>query len=71
MSGAVSGSILNYSLHSDAARTVVWGNTAGTDTVAGTGNGLAQTLTVYGNIPGGQLSAPGAYTDTVTATLTY
>jgi spore coat protein U-like protein len=62
---------LNYELFRDSARTLNWGNTIGTDTVAGTGNGLAQTLTVYGRILGSQLVAPGAYTDTVTATLTY
>jgi spore coat protein U-like protein len=65
------GSTLNYELFRDSARTLNWGNTIGTDTVAGTGNGLAQTLTVYGRILGSQLVAPGAYTDTVTATLTY
>ena len=62
---------LAYALYSDAARSVVWGNTVGTNTVAGTGNGTAQTLTVYGQIPGSQAVAPGAYVDTVTATITY
>jgi len=71
MAGTVSGSTLSYTLYSDSGRTVVWGDTAGTNTVAGTGNGLAQALTAYGRIPAGQLSAPGAYTDTVTATVTY
>lgn len=65
------GATLGYALYSDGARTVNWGNTVGTDTVAGTGTGSAQTLTVYGRIPAGSLPAPGAYTDTITATVTY
>jgi len=28
-------------------------------------------LTVYGQIPGGQFVTPGAYVDTITATVTY
>ncbi len=71
MGGTTAGSTLGYSIYSDAGRTTVWGNTIGTDTVAGTGTGLPQQLTAYGSIPAGQLSAPGLYTDTVTATLTY
>ena len=47
---------LSYALYSDAARTTPWGNTVGTNTQAGTGNGLTQTLTVYGQIPANQLS---------------
>ena len=61
---------LNYALYSDAGRTANWGDQAADD-VAGTGNGAAQTLTVYGRITSGQLPTPGAYTDTVTATITY
>lgn len=66
-----SAATLHYSLYSNSGRTTNWGNVIGTDTVSGTGNGLAQTLTVYGRIPASQLSAPGVYTDTVTVTLTY
>jgi len=66
-----SSTLLGYKLFSDAGRTTNWGNTVGTDTKAGTGNGAVQTLTVYGQIPAGELVRPGSYTDTVTATLTY
>jgi spore coat protein U-like protein len=62
---------LSYALFSNSARTTNWGNTVGTDTVAGTGAGSAQSLTVYGQIPAGQYSKPGSYLDTVTATITY
>lgn len=62
---------LDYSLYTNAGRTTVWGETIGTDTQAGTGNGAGQALTVYGRIPTAQYVAAGAYTDTITATVTY
>lgn len=64
-----SGATLPYSLYSDTSYSVNWGNT--TNAVTGTGNGAAQTLTVYGEIPAGQFPTPGSYSDTVTATVTY
>lgn len=63
--------LLGYAMYRDSARTLNWGSTAGTDTGGGTGSGAAQTLTVYGRVPGGQYVAPGAYTDTITATITF
>jgi spore coat protein U-like protein len=66
-----SGSLLSYSLTSDTAHSVNWGQTVGTDTVAGTGTGSAQALTVYGQVAAGQYVAPGAYADTITATVSY
>ena len=63
--------VLNYSLTSDAAHAVNWGTTVATDTIAGTGNGVAQPLTVYGLVAAGQFVAPGVFTDTVVATVTY
>jgi spore coat protein U-like protein len=62
---------VNYSLFSDSGRTINWGNTIGTDTVAATGNGSAQIYTVYGRIPPQTSPAPGIYTDTITVTVTY
>lgn len=62
---------INYTLYRDAARTQVWGVTVGTDTVAGTGNGSAQPLTVYGRVPAQTTPAAGVYTDTVAITVTY
>jgi spore coat protein U-like protein len=70
MTGPASG-LLSYSLFSDPSRTLNWGQTVGSDTVMGTGNGAAQALTVYGQTPAGQYLAPGSYTDTVIATITY
>jgi len=65
------GAVINYGLFSDAAHAVNWGTTIGTDTVAGTGNGSAQVSTVYGFLPAAQLVTPGAYSDTITATISY
>ncbi len=63
---------LIYSLYQDALRTLLWGNTVGIDTVAGTGNGATQTLTVYGRVPAAQLTVgAGSYTDTITVTVSY
>lgn len=63
---------LSYALYRDSARTANWGATVGTDTVAGTGSGAGQALTVYGRIPSGQQAAPtGVYSDTITVTVTY
>jgi spore coat protein U domain-containing protein, fimbrial subunit CupE1/2/3/6 len=70
MTGPAS-AVLGYALFSDPSRTVNWGQTIGTDTVTGTGNGTAQALNVYGQATAGQFVAPGAYSDTITATVTY
>jgi spore coat protein U-like protein len=65
------GATLNYAMYQDTNHTTNWGQTVGTDTEAGTGNGSAQTLTVYGQLAAGQYPAPGSYSDTITATVTY
>ena len=66
-----SSALLNYSLFSNSGMTTSWGNTIGTDTVTGTGNGSSQAITVYGQIPASQYVTPGSYADTITATVTY
>jgi spore coat protein U-like protein len=63
--------IINYALYRDTARTLLWGVTIGTDTLAGTGNGNVQNLTVYGRVPPQVTPAAGVYTDTVAITVTY
>jgi spore coat protein U-like protein len=62
---------LSYQIFQDSARTTNWGNTVGTDTVAGTGDGSAQTIYIYPQAPGGQNVAPGTYNDTITVTVNY
>ena len=70
LSGSLGGN-LDYALYRDSGRTNNWGSTIGTDTQAGTGNGLLQNLTVYGRIASAQKPLAGVYADTVTVTLTY
>jgi spore coat protein U-like protein len=65
------GAVINYSLYTDSAHTIVWGNTIGTDTVSATGSGASQSYPVYGLIPPQTTPAPGSYTDTITVTVTY
>ena len=60
-----------YQLYSDSGRTAVWGEAVGTDTVSGTGNGLAQTLTVYGRVPAQTTPPANVYNDSVTVTVSY
>jgi spore coat protein U-like protein len=58
--------LLGYALYSDTGRTVNFATTASI-----TGSGAAQPITIYGQIPAGEYVAPGSYTDTITATVTY
>ncbi|MGI4880197.1 MAG: Csu type fimbrial protein [Janthinobacterium lividum] len=62
---------LNYAMFRDNTRTLNWGNTALVDAVAGTGTGSAQAITVYGRLAAGQFATPGAYSDSITATITF
>lgn len=64
------GDTIGYQLYRDAARTQVWGDTAGT-TVDGTGSGAPQSITVYGRVPAQGPKPPGSYQDTVTATVEF
>jgi spore coat protein U-like protein len=65
------GNTIDYSLYRDVGRSQVWGTTIGTDTVAATGNGTAQSHTVYGRVPPQVTPAAATYTDTITVTVTY
>lgn len=62
---------VGYQLYSNSGRTTVWGTTIGTDTVAGSGNGTSQTLTVYGRVPAQTTPPAAVYNDTVNVTVTY
>jgi len=62
---------LAYSMFLDPARTANWGQTEGTDTFAGMGNGSVQSLTVYGRIAAGQFVTPGTYMDVIDVLITY
>jgi spore coat protein U-like protein len=65
------GAQITYGLYQNAARSQPWGNSAGTNTVAGAGTGSGQALTVYGRVPTQTTPAPGTYSDSIVVTLTY
>jgi len=66
---------LNYNLYRDAARSQVWGQTAGVDTASintGTisnGGSANVNFTIYGRIPALQNVNAGAYSDSVQITV--
>lgn len=62
---------MNYALYLDLARTQNWGQTAGTDTIGGNGNGAPRIFTVYGRIPSQTTPLSGVYTDIVRIVVTY
>lgn len=64
--------LLGYQLYLDSGRATVWGDgTASSSTVSGTGTGSNQSITVYGRLPTLSGAVPGAYSDTVTITISY
>jgi spore coat protein U-like protein len=52
-----------------ASGTTNWGNTQGTDTKSGVGNGTSQVHTVYGQVPAQTTPQPDTYKSTITATV--
>jgi spore coat protein U-like protein len=68
---SVTGASVTYGLYRDAARTLPWGSTVGTNTASGTGSGVTQTQTVYGRVAPQTTPKPGSYTDSVIVTVGY
>jgi spore coat protein U-like protein len=63
---------LAYTLYTDAGRSIIWGDgTSGSSTFNGAGTGVAQAITVFGRILSGQSVPTGAYSDTITVTITF
>lgn len=60
-----------YSLYQDGARTQVWGDTIGTDTVPGLGDGMDRHLAVHGRVPPQSAPPAATYADVVVVTVTY
>jgi len=61
-----------YSLYTDSARTLPWGDgSAGTTSYTSVGTGNVQTVTVYGRVPAQAAPTPGSYTDTVQAVIEF
>jgi len=59
-----------YGLYSDSNRTKTAGSEAGS-TLAFTGTGFSETITVYGRVPPQSTPAAGTYQDVVVVTVTY
>jgi spore coat protein U-like protein len=66
------GGAVSYQLYLDAAHTSPWGDgTSGTAMATGTGVGVSQAISVYGLVPKQSTPAPGSYSDTITATISF
>jgi len=64
-------SYLNYDIYQDAGRATQWPQSSTAPGSAVTGSGGTQTYYVYGRIPAQVYGAPGAYSDTITLTVSY
>lgn len=71
MTNGSTASFVTYGIYRNAARTQPWGNTVGTDTATGRGNGNTQAFTAYGRVPAQASPESFTYTDTIIATITY
>lgn len=65
------GGSITYGLYRDAGFNQPWGDSIGSNTLAGVGSGLAQIYTVHGRVPPQPTPGPGTYSDTVVVTVTY
>ncbi|CAB3762504.1 hypothetical protein GQ57_11315 [Burkholderia sp. MSh2] len=66
------GGTIGYGLYTSASYTNAWGDgTGGSSTVTGIGTGMSQVVTVYGAVPPQTSPAPGNYSDTITATISF
>jgi len=71
MTNAATPLYITYGIYRDAGRSQPWGGTSGSNTMAGTGTGTAQTYTGYGRVPVQTTPNALTYTDTVVVTVTY
>jgi spore coat protein U-like protein len=66
------GGVVNYQLYTNAGRSQAWGDgTGGTTMPTGTGTGNAVVIQVFGRVPAQTTPAPGSYSDTITATISF
>lgn len=65
------GGFVLYGLYRDAARITPWGEIQNSNTFSATGNGMTQSIPVYGRIPVQPTPIPGEYTDNVVVTIIY
>lgn len=66
-----SANALLYTLYRDSNRTLVWGDSVGSNTLASSGTGAQQTINIYGRIAAAQTAPAGSYSDTITVTVTF
>jgi spore coat protein U-like protein len=64
-------SSIKYILTQNPTHTINWGNVIGVDAMFGVGNGLDQTLVVYGQIPPKQNVVIGSYRDVVNVNIIF
>lgn len=64
-------SFIKYILTQNPTHTINWGNIIGVDALFGVGNGLNQTLVVYGQIPPKQNVEIGSYRDVVNVNIIF
>ncbi len=63
---------LYYNLYIDAGYAQIWADGhSGTGVRHGVGNGVRQSLIIYGRIPAGQKAPPGVYSDQVVITVNF
>jgi spore coat protein U-like protein len=62
---------VDYGLYRDASRVMPWGSELDADTFSSTGNGITQTIPVYGRVHPQPTPSAGTYTDTVVVTVIY
>ncbi|WP_322022100.1 spore coat protein U domain-containing protein [Burkholderia sp. BCC1977] len=66
------GGSVSYQLYQDSGFTKPWGDgSSGTSMATGTGSGFAQAIAIYGRVPAQATPAPGNYSDTITATISF
>jgi len=70
LNGAGAG-VVGYQLYRDSGPANVWGDGATGVVYSGTGSGTLQSIPVYARVPVQATPSPGAYLDTVRATVTY
>jgi spore coat protein U-like protein len=71
MKAAGGSGAVQYQIFRDGARSQVWGNTIGNNTVSAVGTGASQTFTGYGLVPPQQTPPANTYSDTIVVTVTY
>jgi spore coat protein U domain-containing protein, fimbrial subunit CupE1/2/3/6 len=66
------GEYVSYNLYQNAGRTIQWGTVLeGNEVTGATGDGNAQSYTVYGRVPAQATPAPGFYDDVIQIDVQY